>query len=86
MDFDLRLPIGGLFTTYGAIIGGYGLVGGPSIWAKSLGYNVDLIWGGVMLLFGSIMLLMALRAKASAGVVATVPQAQDAEVNGTLRE
>ncbi|HEY3331734.1 MAG TPA: hypothetical protein VGK19_17015 [Capsulimonadaceae bacterium] len=59
---DLRLPIGGLFSIFGVILTVYGLFGPKDIYAQSLGINVNLIWGLVMLLFGGVMAGLAFRA------------------------
>ena len=60
-SMDIRLPIGGLFTVLGVILGGYGLatVDEPSRYARSLSVNVNLWWGMVMLAFGLGLLLSA---------------------------
>ncbi len=64
MNFDLRMPIGILFTLFGLILTGYGLfTKGSEIYAKSLGHNINISWGIVLLVFGGIMLLLALRAR-----------------------
>ena len=60
MSLDLRLPIGLLFLLLGALVGVYGLVSDPAIYAASLGINVNLWWGGVMMLFGAAMFVPAL--------------------------
>jgi hypothetical protein len=74
MDFDLRLPIGGLFTIYGVLIGTYGWLGDKSIYAKSLGFDINLFWGGVMLVFGLVLLGFASKKKPEgAKVVLTAP-------------
>jgi hypothetical protein len=57
MHFDLRLPIGALFTVYGVLLTGYGLLGDKAQCARSLGLNVNLGWGLVLLVFGLGMLL-----------------------------
>lgn len=62
MKFDLRLPIGIIFTIYGVMLALYGLLGNKEQYARSLGININLIWGGVMLVFGLLMLWMARRA------------------------
>jgi hypothetical protein len=67
MQFDLRLPIGILFTIYGILLAVYGLLGDKEQYARSLGINVNLRWGLVMLVFGGIMLLFALRRKKNPG-------------------
>ena len=63
MNLDLRLPIGGMFAIFGAMLALYGLVGDHAIYARSLGINVNLWWGLVLLVFGLVMLWLALRAR-----------------------
>jgi hypothetical protein len=55
---DVRLPIGGLFTALGSLLGGYGLAtaGDPSHYARSLSVNINLWWGLMMLVFGLALL------------------------------
>jgi len=62
MGLDIRLPIGIIFTIYGAILIVYGLVADPAIFASSDGVNIDIWWGAAMLVFGLIMGLLAFRA------------------------
>ncbi|MFI5214856.1 MAG: hypothetical protein ACHQU8_09995 [Gemmatimonadales bacterium] len=62
MNLDLRLPIGLMFTIFGVMLTGFGLVSGEAIYARSLGINVNLWWGLVLLGFGLVMLGFALRA------------------------
>lgn len=61
MQFDLRYPIGILFTIYGVLLTAYGVIGNKEQYARSLGINVNLIWGIVMLVFGVIMWFFAKR-------------------------
>lgn len=63
MSFDLRLPLGLMFSLFGALVTIYGLTSDKAIYAKSLGLNINLIWGLVMLAFGLWMLTLALRAR-----------------------
>jgi hypothetical protein len=63
MRLDLRLPIGLLFTIYGGIFVVFGLTSDKAIYERSLGINVNLWWGLVLLVFGAGMLGLALRAK-----------------------
>ena len=63
MNFDLRLPLGLLFSLFGALLVIYGIVSDPAIYARSLGFNVNRDWGLILLLFGLIMLFLALRAR-----------------------
>jgi len=62
MRLDVRWPIGGMFTIFGAILTVYGLVSNRAIYEKSLGINVNLWWGIVLLVFGLVMLGFAYRA------------------------
>jgi hypothetical protein len=57
MSFDLRIPLGIMFSIFGLILTGVGLFGGPALVQQSLGVNVNLWWGLVMLVFGLLMLL-----------------------------
>ena len=59
MNFDLRLPIGLMFSVYGVLLVGMGLLGKKEIYERSLGININLGWGLVMLIFGVVMLLLA---------------------------
>ncbi len=63
MDLDLRLPMGLLFAVLGAILAIHGAVSDRALYARSLGINVDLIWGSVLLVFGLLMLTLAWRAR-----------------------
>jgi hypothetical protein len=64
MNLDLRLPIGLLFSLFGAILVIYGLVTPAETYRQSLGINVNLNWGVVLCAFGAVMLTFALRARA----------------------
>lgn len=63
MTLDLRLPIGLMFTIFGALLTGFGLLSDRTIYARSLDINVNLWWGLVLLAFGLAMLSLALRAR-----------------------
>lgn len=56
MSLDLRVPIGLFFGLTGLLLTGYGLVSDPAIYRVSLGINVNLWWGLVLVLFGGAML------------------------------
>jgi hypothetical protein len=64
MNFDLRLPIGILFSAYGLILTIFGaFTNGSDIYKKSLGDNINLQWGILLLVFGLLMLGLAMRAR-----------------------
>jgi hypothetical protein len=60
MNFDLRLPIGIMFSVFGAMLTIFGLsTRGSEIYSHSLGVNINLRWGAVLLVFGVFMLFLA---------------------------
>jgi membrane-bound ClpP family serine protease len=67
MHLDIRLPIGLLFAVLGAILTVFGLLtmfnigADKAIYDRSLGYNINLLWGLVMLAFGAFMFFMGRR-------------------------
>jgi hypothetical protein len=65
MGLDIRYPIGLMFSLIGILVSVYGLVTGSNkaLYERSLGININLIWGIVLLIFGAWMLFMAIRAK-----------------------
>jgi ABC-type Fe3+-siderophore transport system permease subunit len=63
MGFDLRYLIGVLFVLFGLLLALYGLVGLSADYARSLGINVNLWWGLVMLVFGALMFFAAYQKK-----------------------
>jgi hypothetical protein len=62
MKLDLRIPIGLMFTIVGVMLAVFGLMSDNAIYARSLGINVNLWWGLVLLAFGLVMLGLAMRA------------------------
>lgn len=66
MNLDLRLPIGLMFAIFGVMLTAYGLLSDAAIYDRSLGINVNLWWGLVLLAFGLVMLGFALRARKTA--------------------
>jgi hypothetical protein len=60
---DLKLPIGWLLGAYGILLTVYGLATKKEMYAISLGFNVNLIWGILMLVVGGGFLFVAYRKK-----------------------
>lgn len=57
MGLDLRLPMGLLFSVLGLVLAAYGAATrGDGMYARSLGVNVNLGWGFVLLVFGALLL------------------------------
>ena len=63
MNLDLRLPIGLMFSIIGVLLTVFGLISDRAIYARSLGINVNLWWGLVLLAFGLLMLGLMARAR-----------------------
>jgi hypothetical protein len=62
MGLDIRWPIGLMFTLIGALLAVNGLItsSDTEMYERSLGININLIWGAVLLVFGVLMLLGAI--------------------------
>jgi hypothetical protein len=62
---DIRIPIGLMFTIIGILISVFGFVtiSNTEMYHKSLGINVNIIMGLLMLAFGIVMLYFARRKK-----------------------
>ena len=80
----LRHPVAdrGLFTVLGLVVGGYGLATNADAarYAVSLGVNINLWWGLVMLVFGVLLLAAASRTGRAASAR---PSAESAEGGST---
>ncbi len=59
MGLDIRWPIGLMFTLIGVLLAIYGLANRSA--SLTLGININLIWGLVLLVFGVFMLLGAIK-------------------------
>jgi hypothetical protein len=59
MGLDVRVPVGVMFGTMGVLLVAYGLFGDQSIYGRSLGININLVWGLAILTFGVSMLAVA---------------------------
>ena len=60
MTFDVRWPIGLLFLAIGVLVAAAGLFG-----VQPAGPNIDLDWGGGMIVFGAAMVVLAVLARRS---------------------
>jgi hypothetical protein len=67
VGLDIRIPLGLMFLITGGIMAVYGLfTRGSAIYAMSLGINLNLIWGGLMFVFGVVMFVLGRRPQKSA--------------------
>ena len=67
MNLDIRVPIGMLFTIIGLMLTVYGMMADTAIYQRSLGYNVNLYWGLVLLAAGALTLFFGRRKTSSDG-------------------
>ena len=61
MHLDVRIPLGLMLALMGALLAGYGAFGDRAVYARSLGINVNLAWGGVLIAVAAILLALARR-------------------------
>jgi len=61
MGLDIRLPIGMIFAIFGIMLIVFGVFSNPALYAQSLGININLVWGFVLLVFGAVMLFLGAR-------------------------
>jgi multisubunit Na+/H+ antiporter MnhG subunit len=74
MGIDIRFPIGLMFGVVGILLTAFGIFGDKAIYQRSLGINVNLQWGVAMIMFGVIMLVLAIRAHGKPQVTANDPE------------
>jgi len=72
MGLDIRLPIGSMFVFVGVLLTAYGAVR-PHM-SQSVGININLTWGVVLFVFGSIMVLLGKRGTRIVKNAATLPE------------
>jgi hypothetical protein len=53
---DIRLPMGLFFAIVGVVLTAYGALTDAATNERSLGYNVNLWWGLVLVAFGALLL------------------------------
>ncbi len=66
---DIRIPIGLMFSILGVLISVFGVftVSDTPMYQKSLGLNVNILMGLLMLVFGLVMLWFAWKGRKKAG-------------------
>lgn len=79
MGLDIRTPIGLMFTIFGLVVTGWGLVSDPAIYERSLGVNVNLWWGLAMLVFGLVFLYFGRRGTSAMHPAETSPEGRAME-------
>jgi hypothetical protein len=82
MGLDIRVPLGLIFLIIGGIMAIFGLVthGNASLYEKSLGIDLNLVWGAIMFVFGVVMFVVGRRQKWQDDPVTPRPWERDAPV------
>jgi protein-S-isoprenylcysteine O-methyltransferase Ste14 len=79
MRLDIRTPIGIMFALLGVLLAVFGIVSDKAIYQRSLGYNVNLWWGLVMIAFGAGMWWLARRGAGTSGTAFQSPEGRKVE-------
>jgi protein-S-isoprenylcysteine O-methyltransferase Ste14 len=80
MQLDIRLPIGALFSILGVLLVISGLMAEEMHLERSLGHNVNLWWGIVIVAFGAWMLWLARKsARPTQRLAADDPEGRETE-------
>ena len=79
MGIDIRLPLGMMFSLVGLLLVILGLVMGNETFERSLGINVNLWWGLVLVIFGATMLFFGRRGGATAHLAEESPEGRQIE-------
>lgn len=81
MGLDIRVPLGLIFLSIGGILVVVGLAtyGDSALYARSLGVNLNLLWGGIMVVFGAIMFYVGKRQKWQDDPVSPRPWERESE-------
>ena len=79
MQLDIRFPIGALFTLLGVLLIVSGLTADEQQLARSLGHNLNLWWGLVVLVFGLVFLVLSRRGMATVRPAETTPEGRATE-------
>jgi hypothetical protein len=74
MGIDIRLPLGILFFLLGSTLVVYGAASDASLYRQSLGINVNLYWGVVLLAFGALMFALSRRGARAGARAESTPQ------------
>lgn len=65
MGLDIRIPLGLIFLALGALLTVFGAFthNDPTLYQRTQGVNLNLVWGSTMLIFGGIMFFVGRRQK-----------------------
>jgi len=79
MGLDIRIPIGLMFAILGVVLIISGFAMDAAVYQRSLGINVNLWWGIVLLVFGAVMFLFGRRGSTTAKPTEESPEGRKIE-------
>ncbi len=86
MKLDIRMPLGLLFVVLGLLLAIFGVASQKELYERSLGVNINLWWGLVLVLFGSCTLLLARRGQQRSEQAGATPTTQSSNRGTTGHE
>jgi hypothetical protein len=83
MRLDIRVPIGLMFGVLGAMLAVYGMFfSDPAIYERSLGININVWWGLILLAFGAGMYFFGRRASSTTRPEDESPKGRESRPRG----
>ena len=79
MRLDIRLPIGLMFGVLGLLLAGFGVVSDKAIYDRSLGININIWWGLILLVFGVVMFILGRQGTSAARPADDSPEGRKME-------
>ena len=86
MKLDIRMPLGFLFVVLGLLLAIFGMVSQKDLYERSLGININLWWGLVLVVFGACALLLARRSQQRSEHAGSTPATQSSGKGTTGHE
>lgn len=79
MRLDIRLPIGLMFGVLGLLLAGFGIISDKAIYDRSLGININICWGIIMLVFGAVMFILGRQGTSAVRPADDTPEGRNME-------
>jgi hypothetical protein len=79
MGLDIRIPIGLMFGVLGILLAGFGAISDKAIYDRSLGININIWWGFILLAFGIVMFVIGQRGTSAARPADDTPEGRKME-------
>jgi len=84
MHLDIRVPIGLMFGVLGVMLAAFGMFfSDAAIYERSLGININIWWGLILLAFGAAMYFFGRRANSRIRPTESRPEGSNAGKSGS---